>query len=110
MKFPNLNSAKDYSRTHEQMIYVELFGQVGVFQIYPGGRTIQWPANERYWRRLTPDAEFKTPYSSKEYCLRCGLALDLYPYPRHINQICMTCHREAGTTWGLLDSLSEESK
>ena len=62
MIFPNLNSAKDYSSTHEQMIYVELFGQVGVFQIYPGGRTIQWPATERFWKRLTPDEDFKLIY------------------------------------------------
>ena len=75
MKFPDLKSAKDYSRTHEQMIYVELFGQVGVFQIYSSGRTIAWPATERFWRRLTPDSEFKIPYANDEACVGCGRSL-----------------------------------
>ncbi len=56
--FPNINHALDWARKHERMIYVELFGQVGVFQVYPGGRCIKWPPNTRHWKRLTPDAVF----------------------------------------------------
>lgn len=58
-RFPNLSTAQEWSKKHDAMIYVELFGTVGVFQIYPGGRTIQYPADERHWRRLTTEAYFK---------------------------------------------------
>jgi len=41
-------------------------------------------------------------------CAICHVSFD-WPYPRHINGICMDCHREHGTFWGLMDELMEEA-
>ena len=54
--FMSLVEAKDYAKSIRRMIYCLLSGCEGylgyVFQIYPGGRTIRYPANARYMRRL----------------------------------------------------------
>lgn len=43
-------------------------------------------------------------------CFRCGTAFDLWPYPSHINGVCMECHREAGSFWGLMDEIIESAR
>lgn len=42
-------------------------------------------------------------------CVQCGVSFD-WPYPKHINGICMDCHREGGSFWGLMSQLMEESE
>jgi len=88
------------------MIYIEVRGRIGVFKVYPGGRTVKYPSTEKFWKRLTPTSEFTTPYSHGEKCVRCGTSFIDWPYARQINGYCMECHHDAGTTWGLLDSLT----
>jgi hypothetical protein len=63
--FDNVLLAQVFARTHDRVIYVEIQGYEGVFQVYPGGRTIKWPATERYVRRLTPAKEFDPPPSKE---------------------------------------------
>lgn len=52
MTFPSLSNAQSFSRTAFLMIHVRIEGEPGVFQIYPGGRTIRWPDTDRHIRRL----------------------------------------------------------
>lgn len=64
MTFHDIASAQQYAREHDKRIVVEMAWIAGVIEIYPGGRTIKWPAALRHHRRLTPDSEFS--FTSKE--------------------------------------------
>jgi hypothetical protein len=58
-QFASINDALAWSKHYCRMIYCELFGQVGVFQVYPGGRSIKWPSTGRFFKRLTSDEELR---------------------------------------------------
>lgn len=54
-KFSNADQARRVAKKLDKVIYCELFGIVGVLQVYPGGRSVLYPAIPRYRSRLTPD-------------------------------------------------------
>ncbi len=58
MTFHTASDAREMARKLDRVLYVELFGVVGVLQVYPGGRSVLYPAIERYQKRLTPDEVF----------------------------------------------------
>lgn len=62
MRFANMTRAKEYSRDKGRKIYCLISGVGGVFEVYPGGRSIKWPASPRYLRRL---AEFDTDETAR---------------------------------------------
>lgn len=41
-------------------------------------------------------------------CAVCNVPLDEWPYPRQINGICVDCHKDGGSTWGLLATFYDE--
>lgn len=52
--FTHLADAREYAKCHQEMIYCQIEGYraLWVFQVYPGGRTIRWPAAGRHLRRF----------------------------------------------------------
>ena len=52
MKFRSLNDALVVAKRFDRSIYFVLENHSGVFQVWPGGRSIRWPVNEKYLGRM----------------------------------------------------------
>ena len=65
-KFSNADQARLVAKKLDKVIYCELFGIVGVLQVYPGGRSVLYPATTRYQARLTPDVVLRKGFERLE--------------------------------------------
>lgn len=57
MTFDELELAQEFSRWRRRKIYCQIKGIPGVFEVYPGGRTVKHPEIERYLKRLNWNQE-----------------------------------------------------
>lgn len=65
-KFSNADQARRVAKKLDKVIYCELFGIVGVLQVYPGGRSVLYPAIPRYQSRLTSDEVLRQVFERLE--------------------------------------------